>query len=120
MNNLLEKAGFSILGDWSLTLDRKDYPVITCLARKNISLKTVEIISDYDKSKYECEYFLKKNNEMWQSINNHLENELKGISHCIIWAAGIHTSQLLANNSLEDMTDIDYLVDIDPQKKIFS
>ena len=117
MNNLLEKAGFSILGDWSLTLDRRDYPVMTCLAKKNASLKTVEIISDYDKSKYECEYFLKKNNEMWQSINNHLENELKEISHCIIWAAGIHTSQLLANTSLEDMTDIDYLVDIDPQKE---
>ena len=54
---------------------------------------------------------------MWEDINQHLKNELNNISHIIIWAGGIHTSQLLANTDLEFITAIDYVVDMDPQKE---
>lgn len=117
MNNLLEKSGFSILGDWSISLDRTDYPVMTGIAKKKSSLDTIEIVSDFERAKYECEYFLQKNKNMWENINQHLKNELNDISHIIIWAGGIHTSQLLANTDLEFITVVDYVVDIDPQKE---
>lgn len=117
MNNLLEKAGFTIVGDWSLTLDRNDYPVMTGIAKRKSSQETIEIVSDYERSKYVCGYFLQKNKNMWQNINQHLKNELNDISHIIIWAGGIHTSQLLANTDLEFMSDIDCIVDMDPQKE---
>ena len=117
MNNLLEKAGFTIVGDWSLTLDRDDYPVMTGIAKRKYSQNIIEIASDYERSRSVCEYFLNKNKNMWLEINKHLKNETNDISHIIIWAGGIHTSQLLANTDLEFMSDIDCIVDIDPQKE---
>ncbi|MBT6470995.1 MAG: class I SAM-dependent methyltransferase [Candidatus Marinimicrobia bacterium] len=119
MENSLRKSGFSIQGEWNVHLERKDYPVMTCIAKKDTTKKVSSIISDYKKAKNSCEYFLKNVNAMWVNIDKHLSREFKKITHIVIWAAGIHTSQLLANTSIESNIVIDYLVDMDPQKRDF-
>ena len=116
MENTLRKSGFSIMGDWNLLLERSDYPVMTCIAKADRAIKVTNTISDYNEAKNSCEYFLKNVNKMWMDIDDHLSKKLKKVTHIIIWAAGIHTSQLLSNTNIEKNTVIDYLVDIDSQK----
>lgn len=114
--NSLNMSGLEICADIEVIGGQTDYPVMLCVAkvRKTSHLGRVDTV--YSESSRDCMKFMTRISKMWYDIDAHLITSLRRVSRTVIWAAGIHTSQLLAHTNLENYTTIVGIVDSDSQK----
>lgn len=121
LTNLMEVNSFELakmkLFDGSMAI-QPFYPVISSLYRAKKSEKEHIIVNDFEKSSNAVfEYITTTKNE-GRKINDKIESVLKKFSpgKIALWAAGIHTSQLLSLTGLSK-TSIGFIFDSDSKKQ---
>ena len=92
-----------------------EYPVITVMARKEIS-KHIELTSDFNRSSSLLRDYLQKEISQWKKIELGVTKQIKKGTVVYVWGAGIHTSQLFAFTDLKKYLSIKGLIDSSPTK----
>lgn len=115
LKNLCNNNGFKI-DEGSITISPTQlYPVITCIAYVKNERTTLDV-SRKDEVLSMCKQYLDMEKLQWERIDCLLQKQLQNTENCIIWGAGIHTSQLLIRTNIEEYSNIEYIVDNDSQK----
>lgn len=91
------------------------YPVITVVAKvSNVEYTTR---NSNQESRVLLEEHLKKEKRFWQGAENVVLNKLKRDVGSYIYGAGIHTSQMLSNTSIEANVELSGVINSTPRKK---
>ena len=115
IKNTLTKSGFDIIGEPSIDPLHTQYPVMRFLACKKKSRDEL-LTSDYSHAKQICLRYLSREFKQWAQFDKKIAKKITPEKNVIIWGAGIHTSQLLAQTHIEAGCKIQYIVDSDSQK----
>ena len=91
-------------------------PIIGVVASTKQQQHYPEYVSEYENNKHILVSYRNKEIEYWQGCVDSIHDALKGHGKVILWGAGIHTCQLIANSNLSSVCHIDGLTDTSPLK----
>lgn len=111
--SMLRGAGFEPIFSSKL-FESGLYPVITVVAKA--SGVQYETRNSYRDSRALLEAYLKREKKFWRRVEKKILIKLNQHSGSYIYGAGIHTSQMLGNTSLQEHIELHGVIDSSPSK----
>jgi SAM-dependent methyltransferase len=112
LRNTINSSGFEVIGDIEDDYETDLYPVQRLVARRTNS--TDPFVKEVAWAKSVTDEYSTNEIRIWHHISDEINKYLINNDDYLIWASGIHTSQLLCRCKLNKMPIA--IVDTDPQK----
>lgn len=113
LKNTVEAAGFEIVGEVEDDYETDIYPIQRLVAQRGAK-STREPIKEVNWAKSVINNYVKNEMNIWNDFSSKINEFIPKMKDYVIWASGIHTSQLLCRCKLNKMPIA--IVDTDIQK----